>query len=67
MEKTMRNSDFTDMPEYRAATGFPIAVILLSIFGIAGYLVAGGVLTENSHSQARVYVPLAAAVTSVKH
>jgi hypothetical protein len=66
MEKAMRNSDFSDTPEYRAATGFPIAVILLSIFGIAGYLVAGGALTENSHPQARVYVPLAAAAVPAK-
>jgi hypothetical protein len=62
----MRNQDFRDAPEYRAATGFPLAVILLSIFGIAGYLVAGGVLTENSHQLARVYVPLAVATASTK-
>jgi hypothetical protein len=54
------------MPEYRAATGFPIAVILLSIFAIGGYLISGGVLTENSHPQARVYVPLAAPGMPIK-
>jgi hypothetical protein len=64
METTMRNQDFRDMPEYRTATGFPITVILLSIFAIGGYLVAGGVLTGNSHPQARVYVPPAAAVNA---
>ncbi|PZM08606.1 hypothetical protein [Rhizobium tubonense] len=63
----MPNQDFRDVPEYRAATGFPIAVILLSIFGIFGHLVAGGVLTEKSHLQARVYVPLATATMPIKH
>ena len=62
----MRNQDYRDMPEYKAATGFPITVILLSMFVIAGYLVAGGVLTENSHPQARVYVPLASATVPTK-
>lgn len=54
----MRHHDFRDMPEYRTATGFPVGVILVSIVGITGYLIAGGAFTENDHVRTRVYVPL---------
>ncbi|WP_146260090.1 hypothetical protein [Rhizobium tubonense] len=65
METKMRNQDFRDMPEYRAATGFPLAIIFLSMLGIGGYLIGSGTLTDTSAKQARVYVPLAAAVVPI--
>ena len=60
----MRNSDYRDTPEYRASAGFPIAVILLSMFGIVAYLILGGKLISGTHEQARVYVPLQTAAIS---
>ena len=63
----MRNQDFKDLPEYRAATAFPLAVLLLSVFGVVAYLVTGSALTENWHPEARGYVSPQSVAMSEKH
>lgn len=52
----MRNQDFKDLPEYRAATAFPLAVILLSIFGVVAYLVTGTAIIQDWHPEAHSYL-----------